>query len=133
MPTTPTPSNIPQASVPATGAKSTEVRNAIFASAKKQTKSEVITLFGHQIELRQPSLKDALNMGQNPDGSVVTQSLQVARSLVAYAYIPGTDNKVFSDSDIPKIESLNASQDMINAIQVMGNLTGVPVEEQAKK
>lgn len=95
------------------------VRSAIFANAGKYRK-ETLSFFGTEIELRQPSLgaiieaKEAAN-SQNA----------IINTLIRYAYVPGTNVKVFEDADEEALRELPFGGDFIEVTKKLEVLTEV--------
>lgn len=73
-----------------------ELRNRLFKTKKFKTKT--IDLFGTAIELRQPSIGQitALEDADDAQSALVT-------TLIEYAYIPGTTEKMFEEADAASI------------------------------
>ncbi len=106
-----------------------ETRNAIFGNATP--KSEVIEFFGTSIELRQPSLQSTLEKEAN---QAKGQHAQTALMIINYAYIPGTNEKVFTDEDVDKILAMPWGKDFNLAIEVIGRMTNIDGEvKEAEK
>ncbi len=81
-----------------------EVRAAIF---NKKPNSMYMTFNGAHIELRQPNMNTLLS-AQVDENRVKN----MAKMLIAYAYVPGTDEKVFDDTDVDGICTLPWNEDM---------------------
>jgi hypothetical protein len=95
---------------PAVVAKMREaIRTSIFTT---KPKSKLIKVFGTEIELRQPSI--ATIMAHNDSNS--SPAHKAAEIMISYAYVPGTDTKVFEDVDVDGIIGLPWGNDM-SAIQ----------------
>ncbi len=92
------------------------IRTSIFTA---KPKSKLLTVFGTEIELRQPSLAAILT--SQSDGS--TPAEKAAQMLISYAYVPGTDVKVFDDVDVPGILGLPWGTDMTVIQQAISELT----------
>ncbi len=106
-----------------------EARNTIFGNATP--KSKVIEFFGTSIELRQPTLQSTLEKEAN---QAKGQHAQTALMIINYAYIPGTDEKVFTDADVDKILSMPWGKDFNLAIEVIGEMTSIDDEvKEAEK
>jgi hypothetical protein len=94
------------------------IRDAVFTT---KPRSKVISVFGTEIEIRQPSLRAILGKGFNE----LSPDVKAAHVLIGYAYVPGTNQKVFEDLDVDGILGLPFGEDM-NLIQnTIGELTDV--------
>jgi len=98
------------------------IRDAIFSSKKPMSK--VISFFGQQIELRQPTLEDILSVQSAED-----RKAAVIDTLVKYAYVPGTDEHIFEDTDGASIMGLPFGQDMISVTAALEELTSVNFQD----
>lgn len=98
-----------------------EIRAAIFAT--KEVKREVIDFFGTKLELRQPRLSDVINI-QNIAKEDGIQSA-VVDALIRYAYIPGTDTKVFEEGDAASFLEMPFGQDLVNVSDALERLSKV--------
>lgn len=94
-----------------------QMRANIFAS--KQVKIKIVDFFGEKIELRQPVLADILAAKEKDtqDG--------VIGMLVDYAYVPGTDQKVFEPTDRDGLLQLPFGNDFLDVSNALEELTNV--------
>jgi hypothetical protein len=101
-----------------------EVRDKLRSQilATHLPKSKVITFFGGQIEIRQPSLKDILAVQASAE---TDREGAIIRTLIMYAFVPGTNDRVFEDSDKEQLQSLPWGQDFVTVTEVMQELTSV--------
>jgi hypothetical protein len=78
---------------------------AATVGSKRQFRSEVAIVNGVEIELRQPSIrvrKEIVALSKNEDGQVeMLEFLQ--RALIECAYVPGTDERIFDETDYDTI------------------------------
>lgn len=102
-----------------------ELRAAVFAS--KEVKKELIFFFGQQIELRQPRLSDIIAI-QNTAKEDGMQSA-IVDSLIKYAYVPGTDERLFEESDTAEFLQMPFGQDLINVSDALERLTKVNFQD----
>lgn len=104
----------------------TKARNAIFAS-KPQV--EIVTWNGQDIELRQPSLGAVLDRNSED----VDRKVMIAQMLVELAFVPGTNEHVFEEGDIPILIDLpfNADFQAVNA--AITRLSNAEVTVDSKK
>jgi len=94
-----------------------EIREKILAA---KPKSEVITLFGEKVELRQPTMGGMFET--QAEGTTAQKS---ARMLASYAFVPGTDERVFDPLDVDTIVSLPWGEDLIRAQEAISKLNGI--------
>lgn len=99
------------------------LRAALLSSKVYKPKSVVIELFGQQVEVRQPPISEVMK-GQegNPDE-------QAARMIIKYCYVPGTDERVFEEGDIPTIMQWPFGDDVIRLQEAINKLSGFNIEE----
>lgn len=88
-------------------------------------KKKLITFFGEQIELRQPSLGDILDVRDEED-----RSKAMIRTLVQYAYVPGTDERVFEDGDEDSLRAQPWGADFNVLAEAIKDLTNVNFADQ---
>ena len=101
----------------------TAIRTAIFANTK--AKILVIQAFGVELEVRQPSMGQLLDLQELPN----TKSRVVA-SLINYCYVPGTKEKVFDDADTDSILALPFDENFGKINDAIAELTGVDRTEE---
>lgn len=95
-----------------------QIRAEIFKTRKPL--SVVITFFGQQLELRQPTLADVMAVQETEDRqSAITQTL------VRYAFIPKTEIHVFEAADADAIMQLPFGADMVGVTEALEKLTSV--------
>lgn len=99
-----------------------QLRSKLLSS--HNPKSEILTLFGVEVEFRQPTLDAILSARENDDVKSRTVDM-----IIQYAYVPGTDERVFEDADREQILRWPFGQDMIKVQQTISKLTGVDVSE----
>jgi hypothetical protein len=98
-----------------------EIRAKIFG-AKPQTET-VDDFFGVTIELRQPTLSVALTQRE------VSDEERLYFMLTDYAFVPGTNEKVFEPADIANIKQLPFSGDFRRLMDAVNALLGTDPEE----
>jgi hypothetical protein len=102
-----------------------KIRDAVL-SAKPKT--QIVEAFGQQIEIRQPTLDAVMGYQQLTD-----RTEAAAQMLIRYAYVPGTNTRVFDEEDIHVIKNVPFGNDMqvINdAINEMMDLRTAAKEEE---
>ena len=81
---------------------------------------EVVTLFGCEIELRQPTLASILQSREEDD-----EQRRITDVFINYAYVPGTDEHVFEDGDRDVILNWPFTEELVQVQLVIAKLTGV--------
>jgi len=95
-----------------------DIRKSIFAA--KNRLSETVEFLGAQIEIRQPTLGDALDYQQEED-----RKIGMAKILISYCYLPDTDVRVFEEADTDMILGLPFGADMVRVNRAINKLTGL--------
>ena len=95
-----------------------EIRSAVFAT--KKLASEIVDFFGTQIELRQPKLSDIISIQNTED-----RQSAIVDTLIRYAYVPGTNQKLFDEADTASFLEMPFGQDLINVSNALEKLTKV--------
>lgn len=94
------------------------VRAEIFKT--RTIKKVEIEFFGAQIEIRQMRLQDILQANDNPD-----RESAIIESLIKYAYVPGTDERVFEEGDAEAFKNMPFGADFIRVSKALEELTEV--------
>lgn len=92
-----------------------DIRSKIFSSDSKKPKSQVIEFFGSKIEIRQASLTEMMDQGETGKNALV-------KSLISSAYIPGTDEKVFTPEDYDQLAALPYGDDFNRLLECLKEL-----------
>ena len=100
----------------------TSIRTAIFAGKAKVL---LVTAFGVDLELRQPSMGELLDLQDLPD-----QKSRVVASLIRYCFVPGTKEKVFDEADRDSILALPFDENFVKINDAIAELTGIDLEEE---
>lgn len=103
-----------------------ELRSKLLSSHKP--KSEMVEVFGVEVELRQPTLEAILGARDTADAKQRTVDM-----IIQYAYVPGTDEQVFEPADRDQILRWPFGEDMLKVQQAITRLTGVDVSEAEKE
>jgi hypothetical protein len=93
-----------------------QIRSAILT---QKPKSEIVEAFGTKIEVRQRSLREVLARQHFED-----QAKESASLIIASAYVPGTDVKVFDDTDLDVLVEVPMGSDFSRLVEAMNRLTG---------
>lgn len=83
-----------------------------------------LKLFGMEVELKQPTLREIIEDRQIADMEVRNVSM-----IVRYVVVPGTDEKVFTPDDAELIGNWPMTGDMVRFQEALFKLTGIMVEE----
>ncbi len=107
-----------------------ELRKYLLSS--KHFRSERVNLFGQEIELRQPSVKDALALAEAAEGKDNQSSLFLIEVLIRYAYVPGTNERVFEEGDREAILQWPVGDWMKEVADKFNSLGTIDLEEARK-
>lgn len=104
-----------------------EIRAAILASDNLKRKTVPLKFFGAEIELRQPTTGDIIRATEGG-----TNRFTLVNVLLDYAYVPGTDEKVFEEGDVEHLKSLPYNEDMKSLTQAIETFTNILVGDAEK-
>lgn len=99
-----------------------ELRAALLGGAPKPD-SRLITMFGVEIELRQPNLGAILKT--RAEGDDTTRAIDM---IIEYAYVPGTTDHVFEDTDRAVMMNWPFGKDLTVLNAAIAELTGVDID-----
>jgi len=99
-----------------------ELRGKIFAH--RPLKSEIVHIWGQDVEVRQPTLGQILNVREDPD-----RRKAIIRLMIDYCFVPGTNERVFEEGDFESIIAMPFGDDLKAVNQAINKLTGIQVEE----
>ena len=99
------------------------IRKAILSGRKAKTL--LVTAFGVELEMRQPSLGDVLDLQD-----MESTKERVIQSLINYCYVPGTKEKVFDITDSEVLAALPFDDNFTAIQEAIAELTGIDVEEE---
>lgn len=86
-------------------------------------KSELITVFGIEIELRQPTLAAIMDArGDQDDPKIMATDM-----IIKYAYVPGTDELIFEDTDREMILRWPFGDELLALQRAISKLTGIDI------
>ncbi len=99
-----------------------EIRDKILGHAPKPG-TKLITLFGVELELRQPTL-GAILIAQD------TQDIKrrMTDMIIQYAFVPGSSEPVFEGADREMILSWPFGEDILNLQNAITDLTGINID-----
>ena len=98
-----------------------------FFKNKKVIRRETYTFNGVKMEFVQPTVGDMLNK-QDSD----TERAFFIRAMIQHSVVPGTDEKVFDDSDYEALLELPADGDFQAFTKIVTSLMDLNVGEAAK-
>lgn len=101
-----------------------EIRGKIFSNVKR--KSEIIMLFGAEVELRQPTIGEVLKLPEDDKDEAIIETL------LTYCYVPGTDEKVFDEADRDGLKKQPFGPDIERVNKAMKKLTGIDILGEEK-
>ena len=102
-----------------------QVRSAILSN--KKFKSELITMFGAEVEIRQPNIGQVLSARDEEDNRKAIVNL-----MVQYCYVPGTNEKVFTPEDFNEIMGLPVGKWFSDMNDAIIRLTDIDIESAEK-
>ena len=109
-------------------------RNALRAAlvgTKQVRKTIRVMAFGHEIELRQSTLKSVLDSIDNSDGQAT--KVQVVNYLIDNAYVPDTDLLLFEKGDEPQILDWPFGDEFVKVQEAMNTLMGIDITKAEKE
>lgn len=99
------------------------IRESIFNRiADRQTKA--CKLLGAEIELRQPNVAEILALAQ--------ETPSVINILIQFAYVPGTETKVFEPADAEMLAQLPFSDEIRTLLDTFTSLSQIDVSTAEK-
>jgi len=97
-----------------------ELRTKLLSSHK--AKSVLINVFGAEVEIKQPTLASILAAQTVEDEK--TRSVDM---IIEYAYVPGTNERVFEKADKAAILEWPFGEDLIAIQNAISAMTGVDI------
>jgi hypothetical protein len=85
-------------------------------------KSKMITLFGMELELKQPTLEAILKTRDTEDNTA-----RAVDMIIEYAFVPGTDEHVFESADREMMLRWPFGKDLTDLNEAIAELTGVDI------
>jgi hypothetical protein len=98
-----------------------DIRSAVFSGDNR--KSEVISIYGKEVELKQPSLREALEYQDTAD-----RAGAMAKMLIRYCFVPETNERVFEDADTEMLLNLPFGKEITELNKAIARLTGTDVD-----
>lgn len=97
---------------------------AVLLGKTPLAKSKIITIYGVELELRQPTLASIMTTREIEDPKV-----RATEMIIKYAYVPGTDEYVFEDTDREAILKWPFGEDLLTLQQAITDLTGLDIDK----
>ena len=110
-----------------TEALAVKLRGSIFAEKNKVRASRVIEFFGVDVELRQPTLRDIAAMADEDNDQAA-----IVSTLLHYAYVPHTDQKVFTEAHIEALMELPFGESFTRVADAIKSLSTSMTKSEAK-
>ena len=104
-----------------------DLRAKLLGQAPKP-QIKTMSLFGQEIELRQPTLGAILDAQGIDDDKIRTVTL-----IIEYAYVPGTDERIFEEADTNVILSWPFGEELVEIQVAIAGLTGVDISAAEEK
>lgn len=101
------------------------IRSGILGSKKGKTKE--VDMFGHKVEVRQPTVGQLLEMESNED-----KKSALVNMLVTYCYMPNSDQHIFTKEDAGELMALPAGEWLTGFNNAIAELTDVDTKEAEK-
>ena len=99
-----------------------EIR-AVLLGKTPLAKTVPIKIFGIDIELIQPTLASIMETREEDDAKT-----RAADMIIKYAYVPGTDQLIFEDTDREMILRWPFGEDLLALQQAITELTGIDID-----
>ena len=93
-----------------------DIRTAVLDS---KGDTELVSFRGVQIEIRSPALEDLVQYRNASEDDTV-----MARAIVQNCWVPGTQERVFDETDIPAIMKLKLNADMRRLNKTLTRILG---------
>lgn len=123
---------VPLGSVPATMPRNArDMKSRMFSAQNKQRKFKRVMFFGEEVEIKQSSLGQVVAMANMKDDDDNDQGVAIY-VLLNYAYVPGTEERVFDESDVEQLKSMPFGEDFNNITDAWREITGIKIEAATK-
>jgi len=106
-----------------------KLRSALLGDKKRTTaQRRPIVLFGMDIELKQPTFGEMMDLRDLDTGRE-----RAISTVIRYAVVPGTDERIFEEGDRPTIESWPFGEDVMKIQEAVMELTGIDIDDLEKE
>ena len=99
-----------------------EIR-AVLLGKTPLAKTKLITIYGVEVELRQPTLASIMTTRE-----IEKPEVRATEMIIKYAYVPGTDDHVFENTDREAILKWPFGEDLLTLQQAITDLTGLDID-----
>lgn len=106
------------------------LRGALLSGSHLARKRYPLDFFGQKIEIVQPSVSDVAKLSEGRTAGEVNISL--VDVLIDYAYVPGTNEKVFEVGDKDILKELPFGPEMTALSELLSELYGGSIKEKEK-
>lgn len=106
---------------------SSEARNKLRATilATKRPQTKLIDFLGGKIELKQITLADVVKAARDVQEEALDEQTAMIKMLIDYAYVPGTNEKVFEIADRDALLAQPFGADFVRVSEAIRDLTSV--------
>jgi len=101
------------------------IRALILDSKNAAPSSRLITFLGAEIEVRQPTLDGITKMTEMKENQGLSDATAM---LIFYAFVPGTNERVFEEGDIEFLKNLPFSHDVATFITAVGEMSNIDLQ-----
>lgn len=108
-----------------------DIKARIFSAQNKQRKYKRVMFFGVELEIKQSSLKQVVDMATRRDGDEDDQGVAIY-VLLNYAFIPGTEERIFGEEDTESLLDMPFGEDFNRVIDAWREITGIKIGEASK-
>lgn len=105
-----------------------EIRALFFAPLDTPTPPVSLEWNGVTFEWRRPSVQQVQNARDDDDAD----KNFLVRLIIEYSYVPGTDQKLFEDTDYDRVMSMPFGPEWQTAVTTIGKEIGLGVEAKVK-
>ncbi len=102
-----------------------ELRLALLKSRKP--KSQIIELFGEEVEIRQPTLGQILDIRE--EDSLKARAVSI---IIERVFVPGTDENVFEEGDREALLNMPFGDEIAQINNVINELSGINMDDAEK-
>lgn len=106
--------------------KRDDIRTAVFS--KEHLEIAIVEVFGIEIELHQPPLREILKLQDFKD-----KAQAIAIMLTKYCFVPGTAEAIFEDTDADSLLSIPFGKDFSKLQDAINKLIGVDVNKEVEE
>ena len=106
-----------------------DIRKAILNS---KPKTALVKVFGQEVEIRQARVGEVLEDNEEIDGKKVDRATAFAHLLVRFCYVPGTNDRVFEDTDVDALKSIPLGAELQELQSAINSLMGLDIGAERK-